>query len=237
MDFDGENERWIPYHMIEVLKGFYKLEPQAPLAPHIGRIIKQIAESMEDALTVAKSGGGDIWEKLFEAVLLIRLQSSNFHPVMLPLAKEFNNCAVYFNDHLASELYLINNVDSLMDMIKTPPILPAVTVYTPTHANFVGYDLIVAAFHADNRKQLFGYQLKTGKRTPGKTKQKAKNQPNSNLTKSFWIRGHPSSTTINRDDGWIIPNEDELTSFFGLSGRNWIPHRWNEKLRSVLLKS
>jgi hypothetical protein len=229
MDFDSHNEVWIPFHLITVLREFSEY-----VSPGLARIVQVIANLLDDALLHSKTGRGDGWEALFQSVLLIRLLSNSFHSglCVLPLPlEEYKDCHISHNELLngKSRFGQIASIDSLVENIGTPLKFPAIAVYSPTNANFVDYDLVLALFDKNQVRTLVGYQLKQGKDTPGDTnKQGAKYRTSPLINRHFWIRGIPSQNTECRDDEWTLMNENDIKEFFGASGSSWTPSQWDQ---------
>jgi hypothetical protein len=229
MDFDSRNEVWIPFHLITVLREFARYT-----SPGLERIVRHIANLLDDALLHSKTRRGDGWEALFQSVLLIRLLSNSFHSglCLLPLPlEEYKDCHISHNELLngKNRLDQITSINSLVANIGTPLKFPAIAVYSPTNAKFVDYDLVLALFDKNQVRTLFGYQLKKGKVRPGDTiKQGVKNRTSPLLNRHFWIRGIPSQTTESRRDKWTLVNENDIKEFFGASGSSWIPSQWDQ---------
>eukprot|EP00731_Ephydatia_muelleri_P027646 Em0019g519a len=84
------------------------------------------------------------------------------------------------------------------------------TVNFPTHASFEEVDVIVAAWLNASCKELYGYQLKEGKRLP-------KKEAHVVFMKSFAIRGVAGiNASVIRQ--WHSPSVQEIDAFFGESG-------------------
>jgi hypothetical protein len=216
MDTRGEKEViWIPVHMTATLTHFAR-ESQ-PLSRDFAEVLVKIPQHFE-LFAKAKDNDGQGWKHLFIITLLIRVLSNRNH-TLLPIPDDFHNCTVSYNCFCGS-LDDVKTSNGLLRKLTVPSQLPHIAVYVPTHATFELYDVIVVTYAADKDRQVYGYQLKQGRRMPKKSASKA-------FAKSFLVRGDAEWTKA----GWTVPANDEINDFFGKSGQKWTPAAW-EALRS-----
>ena len=111
----------------------------------------------------------------------------------------------------------------LLDRInkEKPESGPQIWLYYPHHAKFPLYDCVLVAWDKEGiRTSTIGYQLKQGNSG-------AKDSPSEDMTESYVIKGSPNKKDgINK--GWVVPSGDMLNAFFGESGKQWTPEKWQE---------
>ncbi len=98
-------------------------------------------------------------------------------------------------------------------------------VYYPSNKDFKHYDLIVMAYkNKDDHPQIYGYQLKLGK----KYAEKGIRFINDQCCKRFWVRGEATKAVSGCKEKavWHIVTDGEIDNFFGASGVNWKPKVW-----------
>ena len=132
----------------------------------------------------------------------------------------YSDCSVSFQQLFdlhgrVFESYCV--VDEFFASIITPAHFPHIAVYFPTHASFEEVDVIVAVWLNASRKELYGYQLKEGKRLP-------KKEAHVVIMKSFVIRGVAGINAVIRQ--WHSPSVQEIDAFFGESGSRWTHAAW-----------
>lgn len=171
------------------------------------------------------------WEKLFKTVILIRLLGGLFDEIFLPLDNSiFSGCSVSYNAIREGTLQFWRecaNLTSLIDLAARPSEFPHVAVYHPPNFSFRDYDLFVIAYKtAADPPQIFGYQLKLGKKVMAKNDLKRISGDN---CKRFWIRGDARSIVSKAvREIWHMVTDAEIDYFFGESGVNWTPKAWNK---------
>ena len=210
---------WIPYHMVHVLDS---IANTLVVSVELRAAVSLVSDCLKGFET-DKTSGGDTWEALFVAVLLIRAVSGHFHAHLLPLdAVVFANCRVFYNDlwkqqDCAPAFPDIQTVDQLLAGIQAPPSFPAIALYYPPHARFQTYDCFFVAWSSAEERKVFGYQLKEGKQIPNKA-------PN-HCEQSFWIRGDLSSS-VEKRKGWVVADDAQVDDFLGISGAALAPKEW-----------
>jgi len=110
--------------------------------------------------------------------------------------------------------------------MKVPDHVPHIAVY---HSKLDKFDVIVAAYSKSGDRTLYGYQLKES-RGPVK----ALNPSKHDWLREKWframyvVRGQAGSKSSSAGQVWTTPNEEEIDTFFGMSGQRWTPRRWAE---------
>jgi hypothetical protein len=156
---------WIPFHMTEMLSRF---------SEHVtyGTALKEIVVLFDEFMH-AKEKSGNAWESLFIIVLLIRCLSRQFTTSLLPVQDErLASSSVSVNEYFLSKTKTfgqINDLDEFVSCFTTPPDLPHIVIYHPTHAQFETVDVIVAVHYTASDRELYAYQLKEGKTYPSKS--------------------------------------------------------------------
>jgi len=207
--------RWIPYHMMEVLRKFALTAPSSDknLREAMTKIINLIHEFF-----TAKESAGKAWENLFLLLVMIRVVSREFDKVILPL----DLCADYsisFNEFIRSDkkpLETIDNVDEFVGCFTEPDRYLHVAIYQP-NASFPLFDLIIAV----HDKNVQG-QLKDRKEIP---KQKRTSRVMTKFDACVLVRGPPPRGKKMR---WIVPSTSQIANFFGESGKHWTPEELNK---------
>jgi hypothetical protein len=147
---------------------------------------------------------------------MIRAIASDFHPVILPLDKyRYQNCFVSYRQPKCE------TAKALVSQLETPTSLPHIEIYYPQHSQFTAYDVMVVAYDENGRTQIYGYQLKAGK---AYTVERAEVE---GMHSSVWIRGVAQKETA-VSNGWVLPSEEEIETFFGESGCQWTPRAIKE---------
>jgi hypothetical protein len=202
---------WIPFHMMEALSTFSSLQG-----------LKRLEEIVRlfNAFKDAKESSGDGWESLFVAVLLIRCWAQTSDRCILPFEFE-PPCTFSYNEPFSWNCdFATQSVNEFVAGIDEPAIFPHIAVYYPTHSSFQLYDVIVAHFRAPGKRRLYGYQLKEGKALP-------KDFAMPVFDGSFVIRGEAAKVAGMGKD-WVRTSEQQIDSFFGVSGQHWTPRRWKQ---------
>jgi hypothetical protein len=158
--------RWVPSHMMDVLHAFGQ---HAPLPRQLRVLLLQIVELFE-TFQKAKEQAGDGWEALFALTLVIRSLSDDFERSIFPLFQQHDIYSVSFNNHFDLPAGDPNgaSLDSYLRAISLPPSFPHISINMPQHAKVDCYDLLVAVYGSDQKRTLYGYQLKEGKALPAK---------------------------------------------------------------------
>jgi hypothetical protein len=206
---DGERVQWIPFHMMEVLRIF-----------SLGSGLRRLEEIVQlfNAFKDAKESSGDGWESLFVAVLLIRCWAQLSDQFLLPV--EFEPPGTFSYNKPFEGTFATDDVDEFVNGIKEPSSFPHIAVYYPTHAKFPLYDVIVAYFDEWQKRRLYGYQLKEGKALPKKFAMSV-------FEESFVIRGEAAEEP-EMGKKWVRASEEQIDTFFGVSGQHWTPRRWKQ---------
>jgi hypothetical protein len=207
--------RWIPFHMMEVLRVFATF---GSIDDNTVFVLKRI-EGLFNDFKRAKEYSGDGWEALFVITLLIRSKAECFGTSLLPL-EMVHVVNVTFNEPFKGIVPFgeIKQVDEFIEALVEPELFPHIAIYWPAHAQFEHYDVIVAVYTARGSRKLYGYQLKEGTSI-------GKAQASHLFTKSFVVRGNAAENS-SQIRGWYVASTNEICEFFGESGRNWTPTRW-----------
>lgn len=200
---------WIPFFMMEALLRFSSYQGFKGL--------KDIARLFA-AFMDAKESSGDGWECLFVAVLLIRCWAQLGDCFLVPFQLDAP-CTFSYNNLFAGD-FATQKVRDCVNGIKDPTSFPHVAIFYPSHASFELYDVIVAHFDQWGKHHLYGYQLKEGKALP-------KEESLSIFEKSFVIRGQAAKES-NVGKNWVRASEEQINTFFGVSGRLWTPQQWKK---------
>jgi hypothetical protein len=138
-----------------------------------------------------------------------------------------SKCPVTFNEPWSSQLHPFN-VAKLDDFAAGVPEMiekgkGQIAIYYPQHSSFEQYDVILVVWDKEGiRRVMIGYDLKEGRGRAGR-------QARDDLfLKSFVIRGQAQVKTATDAKGWILPSKEEISSFFGVSGKYWTPERWKD---------
>jgi hypothetical protein len=214
--------RWIPFHMTEVLRIFAKVLTNAQL-----KMIVESIVSLFDKFFAQPNSSDKAWEDLFLIVLLIRLATTQWDPIFLPLNISGYSISLNTNITHAGKPYgKIDDVYFQVKCMETPKQFPHVSVYYPNNAGFNMYDVVLAVYHSKDDRDLYGYQLKEGKKIPKKY------LLSNHFKLSVLVRGQPAKKITKKiQQGiWLIPNEEQNKSFLGESGQHWTPSVWRKLL-------
>jgi hypothetical protein len=209
--------KWIPYHMMEVLR-------QCATCGNLDDRTSDVLQSIEELFSYfkgAKVSSGDGWEALFVMALLVRSKAKLFKTSLLPLRKDLlSDAHVSFNKPFLgnADFGEIKQFDKFIESLILPSTFPHIAIYMPTHAQFERYDVIVAVYYSIYDRKLYGYQLKEGNKNGTAV-------ASSLFTKSFVIRGEALKNSHDYQ-GWHVASTDEINEFFGESGSNWTPIKW-----------
>ena len=209
--------RWIPFHMIEVLKRFI----DAPFLDENITVALFRINSLFDIFLSAKGKSGCAWEALFIAVLIIRIVTRKFDEVILPLdpSKEYS---LSFNRYFATDkipFLDVIKVDDLVSGITKPDKYPHVAIYYPSHASFTPFDCIVAVYDSENSRRLYAYELKEGDEIPD-------NNRCQQFEACVLVRGQPPEGKSTSKKQWTFLSKSQIADFFGESGKHWTPVEW-----------
>ena len=220
MDTDGDAThevlvRWIPYHMMTVLDAISKYSEE-PLMTNL-RVIVELFEVFKSA----RVASGESWEALFVLVLLIRVLSRRFH-CLIDLERITKAAyRVTYNVPLCSDR-LLSTITTVSDFLSSLPEEVEeggqIAIYYPPHAQFEIYDVIVVVWdQAGLRVAIIGYQLREGGKIPAK-------EPHTEFASSFVISGCAAKKS-DGSNGWALSSTNDISSFFGVSGKHWTPDR------------
>jgi len=218
---DGQTNQvlWIPFHILGVLQRFRSI-----VSRKLGNLLSQI-ERLFSRFKDSKHQSGDGWEALFVIALLVRSITEQFDS-LLPLESMMSQsiqAEVSYNalfDQSSMAFQDVTTMDEFLKRIEEPQQFPCIAIYYFSNASFEDYDVVVAAYDKNKKRELYAYQLREGKKNP-----KSKNA--AQLRESFVIRGQPPQTD-NTSKGWTVVSEQRISDFFGVSGRNWTPSKWKE---------
>jgi hypothetical protein len=230
-----EKVRWIPFHMMEVLKAFSRITPivnQDTPSEDLRTILRDIY-TLFFQFREASDSSGKAWEHLFVLVLLIRISTQLFDGHVLcttSVAHRTSTSTSYNSLWLPSgkdklPFYKVKNVDQMIRGMQKPGKYPHIAVYYPSNAQFQLYDVLVAEYDEGGNRSLHGFQLKEGKATAS-----AKPHPG---VRSVLVRGSSSTDTRTTLDGWLVLGTDDVNTFFGYSGMHWTP----DKLKDLCTSS
>ena len=230
LDNGNGKSYWIPCYLMELLGN---------LADSIqGRFGLSQSQVVQDAKSwsTSKEESGDGWESLFLLVLWLRYVSGNFGDVSCIPTVSFEmktiSTSLFYNYPLPATrtISMVKNLEELQKALGEicsnhhwEGNFPKVSIYYPKFAKFPEYDVFVCLWQKDVKSgvvtyDLYGYQLKEGKEIP--------NQP-ATLPNSYLVRGHPAVNPSERR-GWTCLARPQLRSFFGVSGKRWLPEQWRE---------
>ena len=80
---------------------------------------------------------------------------------------------------------------------------------------------MVVAYDKNRTRRIYGYQLNAGQAYP------IKNVEVEGMHTSVWIRGIAKKKSA-ESNGWVLPSEKEIETFFGQSGCQWTPRAIKE---------
>ncbi len=221
--------RWIPYHMIAVLLGIQQ-HVEGDLQSHLLTIV-----DLFKVFKGSKEGSGDGWDALFVIVLLVRVLTRGFNNLINLKKITTSDFRVTYNEPFVHRRLLLAKVIKINDFLKgVPKDVPKggqISIYYPENDQFEMYDVIVVVWNkAGHRESMIGYQLRERRAIPSK-------MPRGEFTSSFVIRGKVDRGTnkkkgwtvpwTKKKNEWTVPSTDEITSFFGISGGQWTPEKWN----------
>jgi hypothetical protein len=222
MDADGGRVLWIPFHMARILT-FICYWSVGTCNSGVLLYCEAIASAFNEFYN-DKPGSGKGWEGLFYAALLIRIVAQEYHPFLnFPLTKELKRSYTLKLDDFDD-----TDVSTIKETKKYIEAMPKdrknhISVYKPSAPSFEMYDIFLVVWDNNKKRSITGYQLKQGYRVP------KKNALESEVDKSFCIRGKATKVDLEPLRGWWRPSQRNINSFFGVSGVNWTPEAW-EKL-------
>ena len=167
---------------------------------------------MAQAMAVARSNSGEIWEFFVALAIVLHRLAGSAH-VYLAAAG-----AVSRIDSVVRCDQTVRTWDALVHWVAQRP---GHLLVFPSLANFPGDDLVEAI----DGKIVGEYQLKTGDGKPS---------CEAHLRAAAWLMaGDPPGRARVRDDHWIKAGEAEMTSFLGDSLFRAIPKLWLQPLSVV----
>ena len=205
---------WIPYYMHEILKNL--MSEKTLLSKSMREIVGGIVRQFNVFLN-AEPHSGKAWEALFVIVLLIRAVTCH-----LPLHMSDRSTFFPTDPNNVSYRRVEGTCHRFQDMtVIRPESFPHLVIYHPSSSKFEVYDVLVAWYaRKEAEVQWYGYQLKEG----GGTHVKA---PLDDFTESYLIRGKSPKKPQSKTK-WVHTSDDDVNWFFGESGKNWTPKRWQE---------
>ncbi len=156
---------WIPFHMEHVLQS---IAEAGPVDGALRAVVSALNE-MFDGFEAGKTSGGDSWEALFAIAVVIRLVTRRFHQ-LLDLGKLLPPDALYglsYNRLWEQQGLAFPDITTLSELIGglvAPVTYPHAAAYYPPHARFEAYDLIVVLHQAQDKRVVYGFQLKDARR-------------------------------------------------------------------------
>jgi len=204
---------WIMHHLFQLLN---KLRESVSLSSDM-RAYAQLLYDLLHQFKESKNESGDNFEAMFVFVFLIHAMTGRLHSFLMP---GFTTAQVSYNDCInpssKKDLDTVQTFEELDAIVAAPPSYPHISIYWPKHDRFELYDLIVYFYpSARTRTVKKGFQLRRGKKMPERAQSK--------IT-SVLVRGQAAQQkTLLR--GWDMASEEELASFFGISGARWLPKK------------
>ena len=217
---------WVPFLLEFVLRTLTFLDSN----------LNEATTAMADLLRNfkhARKGSGNHWENLFTFQLMARCFAHQADGVLVPKGwfrfKQHVN--VEFNEpaRLPEEMSSYNTWQKVLKDIQLTA-APTIFVFSPMCANFHTLDVIILYWMDKKLIDVYGYQLKAGRKTPGPESIaptadiKAKYRGTRHV-QSFWVNGTPPLTK-RVIKGWSQESEEAIDQFFGESGRYWTPAHW-----------
>ena len=215
----SERVRWSPHHLEFVLRKLALDDDEDDY------LAKSKGELCKNVLT-AKEQSGDGWEALFVLFLLARCVTKSWREPILPDVGRFfesgEKTVVLFNQPFCGRFKLLDKCECWSDLEKEilPGEAPTISIYYPTHAKFRAYDVILVASEKKKITGKVGYQCKEGKND-------ATQGVEQEFDSSFVLKG-PSPVDSSHKVSWIIPSDDDIDAFFGVSGKHWTPKQWKK---------
>ena len=211
--------RWMPRHFEDVVGQFAFSKNISPWVPEIMRQIRfQLSEFKRCVDSDVKT-----WGKLFTILILIRLLGGEFHNTLMPFAIS-NSYEVSFNSNeVCSDLTEFRNVNEIKAQLRHSfKTYPHIAVIVPPFVRFENYDLLIVIFETQvTEPRIYAYQCKNGRElVEPKSEDKT-------VTQAFWMNGQPPEVASCKNK-WIVANQSEIESFFGVSGSYWTPDAWLE---------
>lgn len=211
---------WIPCHLEYLLKEMWQNCKKLPNRECMARIYEHLFNYLG-----SKTGSGDAFEHLFIVVIIIRCLSATLESKVLPLLDVGEDVVVKcdtpflgknFNTEEDPEAFVAEIPMKLQDQG-----CDQISIYYPGHAKFQAYDVIVAFWKVGQPRKLYGYQLKEGADV-------GKPFAYDNLfAASYLIRG-AATKSAHSVRLFMSCSEEQLDSFFGVSGNQWTPKAWKE---------
>jgi hypothetical protein len=223
MNTAGEGKvRWIPFHMMEVLKLFAYVLSTSSISRNLMDIV-----GLFDGFCKAKESSGDAWECLFVIVLIIRSLTAESSDI-LPLENLAYTVSLNKKMKTSTPFSKYRNFREFIGSIpKKVNCGPHVAVYYFSNNQFARFDVAVAVYNEEGLLEaLYCYQLKENGVNPKDDIKYA--DDDKHITKKFWIKGLPAATDKLLANQWYVPSEGEIDSFFGESGMHWTPKRWKK---------
>lgn len=109
--------------------------------------------------------------------------------------------------------------------LKLPQGGTHLAILYPTHSQFELFDVIALYIKNGQVEEKCGYQCKEGKGD-------LKRRPPQGFDRSFVLKGHPPEDDLSQD-GWIVPSDNSVNDFFGVSGAGWTPKAWSHLENSL----
>jgi hypothetical protein len=214
LDTYDDTVRWIPLYLQAVLRFLARQGP-----PRFHTVLNSVCDLLLQ-FRGAKVQGRDTWEALFVVALLLRVLCLDYDAVLMPFPVVASADVAFSYNTQAKPFARTKKVSDLLALVVRPSVLPHVAVFYPPHATFADVDVVVVTWGADGDRYEYGYQLKEGERSPSR--------PAPPLDNCFWVRGSPPARPHPRPDGWQVMGQEQLDSYFGVSGEHWTPAAWKE---------
>jgi len=65
---------------------------------------------------------------------------------------------------IQAEVSYVTTMDEFLKRIEEPQQFPCIAIYYFSNASFEDYDVVVAAYDKNKKRELYGYQLREGKK-------------------------------------------------------------------------
>jgi hypothetical protein len=153
--------------MQEVLEGCCAAETLSePVRSAVGLVRALLSDFAQ-----GQTAGGDSWEALFVAAMLIRVACRETDQLLHLPAELLQRCTLSYNfpgnNDAGDSTVLLDNVETRRDFelhADVPLSFPHVAVYYPRHARLHLYDLIVAIHYNRQSRKFFRLSAERGTR-------------------------------------------------------------------------
>ena len=135
----------------------------------------------------------------------------------------YTKFVVTYNEPFKGDLNAVTTIDDFVAGIPESigeGLDGEIAIYYPQNALSDRYDVIVVVRDRYwSGYGMIGYDLKEERKLPDC------NAPSDAFTHRVVIRSD-STEIVENLSGWTVPSKEEISSFFGASGKDWTPERW-----------